>query len=412
MARRVTRGAAPRLAGALLLTALLAGCSPKTETKTNDLDAALPKTTTLSVQTVTARAGTLTAQRSASATIQAERDSQVATQSSGAVQSIPVSQGEAVAKGDVLVKLDDTAQQQALDNARLQQRQAQISLDQTRQSTSQGTGALQASVTSAQAALAQAEQNAQSAEKLYGLGGISLADVQAARSQLAQAQAQLAQARNTLEQNGRSAGNSVPLAQVQLDTARTAVRQAEQNLSRTAVRAPFAGTVADVLTEVGEFAGQGTPVIRLVDPGSVRARVGVPTADAAALTEGVKFNLSYGGKSYVATVVDSSGIAGKDRLVPITATIEGGNTLPVGAAARASYRAKLGSGLLIPASALQVEGGENAVYVAHNGKAERVVVQVVAESGNRVAVSGLQDGDAVISPLPAGVQDGAKVVVK
>ncbi|WP_234944674.1 hypothetical protein [Deinococcus radiodurans] len=63
MARRVTRGAAPRLAGALLLTALLAGCSPKTETKTNDLDAALPKTTTLSVQTVTARAGTLTAQR-------------------------------------------------------------------------------------------------------------------------------------------------------------------------------------------------------------------------------------------------------------------------------------------------------------------------------------------------------------
>lgn len=336
----------------------------------------------------------------------------MATQSSGAVQSIPVSQGQAVAKGDVLVKLDDTAQQQALDNARLQQRQAQISLDQTRQSTSQGTGALQASVTSAQAALAQAEQNAQSAEKLYGLGGISLADVQAARSQLAQAQAQLAQARNTLEQNGRSAGNSVPLAQVQLDTARTAVRQAEQNLSRTAVRAPFAGTVADVLTEVGEFAGQGTPVIRLVDPGSVRARVGVPTADAAALTEGVKFNLSYGGKSYVATVVDSSGIAGKDRLVPITATIEGGNALPVGAAARASYRATLGSGLLIPASALQVEGGENAVYVARSGKAEREVVQVVAESGNRVVVSGLQDGDAVISPLPAGVQDGAKVVVK
>ena len=412
MARRVNRGAAPRLAGALLLTALLAGCSPKTETKTNDLDAALPKTTTLSVQTVTARAGTLTAQRSASATIQAERDSQVATQSSGTVQSIPVSQGEAVAKGDVLVKLDDTAQQQALDNARLQQRQAQISLDQTRQSTSQATGALQASVTSAQAALAQAEQNAQSAEKLYGLGGISLADVQAARSQLAQAQAQLAQARNTLEQNGRSAGNSVPLAQVQLDTARTAVRQAEQNLSRTAVRAPFAGTVADVLTEVGEFAGQGTPVIRLVDPGSVRARVGVPTADAAALTGGVKFNLTYGGKSYVATVVDSSGIAGKDRLVPITATIEGGNALPVGAAARASYRAKLGSGLLIPASALQAEGGENAVYVARSGKAERAVVQVVAESGNRVAVSGLQDGDAVISPLPAGVQDGAKVVVK
>ena len=406
----------------LLLTALLAGCSPKTDTKANDLDAAPPKTTTLSVRTVTAQTGTLTAQRSASATIEAERDSQVATQSSGTVQSIPVSRGEAVAKGDVLVRLDATGQRQALENARLQLRQAQIGLDQTRQATTQATGALQAGVTSAQAALAQAEQNAQGAEKLYGLGGISLADLQAARSQLAQAQAQLAQARNALEQNGRSAGNSVPLAEVQLDTAQAAVRQAEQNLSRTAVRAPFAGKVADVLTEVGEFAGQGTPVVRLVDPGSVRARVGVPTADAAALTEGVKFNLTYGGKSYVATVVDSSGIAGKDRLVPVTATIEGGaglsagalpiGAIPIGASARASYRARLGSGLLIPANALQVEGGENAVYVVRGNKAVREVVQVVAESGNRVAVSGLQDGDAVISPLPAGVQDGAKVVVK
>ena len=391
---------------------LLASCSPKTDTKTNDLDAAPPKTTTLSVRTVTAKSGTLTVQRSASATIQAERDSQVATQSSGTVQSVPVSQGQAVAKGEVLVKLDDTQQQQALENARLQLRQAQVSLSQTQQSTAQGEGALEASVTSAQAALAQAQQNAASAEKLYGLGGISLADLQAARSQLAQAQSQLAQARNALEQNGRSAQNSVPLSQVQLDTARTAVRQAEENLRRTAVRAPFAGTVAEVLTEVGEFAGQGTAVVRLVDPSSLRARVGVPTADAAALTEGVKFNLTYGGKSYVATVVDSAGIAGQNRLVPITATIEGGQDLPVGATARASYRAKLGDGLLIPSAALQVEGGENAVYTAKAGRAQRQVVDVVAESGNQLAVSGLEDGDAVISPLPAGVQDGAKVVVK
>ena len=134
--------------------------------------------------------------------------------------------------------------------------------------------------------------------------------------------------------------------------------------------------------------------------------------DAAALTEGVKFNLTYGGKSYVATVVDSAGIAGQNRLVPITATIEGGQDLPVGATARASYRAKLGDGLLIPSAALQVEGGENAVYTVKSGRSQRQVVDVVAESGNQLAVSGLEEGDAVISPLPAGVQDGAKVVVK
>lgn len=393
----------------LLLTLTLASCSPKPAAGGNGLDATPAKTSTLQVKTVTAQSGTLATQRTASATITAERDSQVATQSGGTVQSLPVSEGESVSKGDVLVRLDSAAQRQALENAELQLRQAEISLSQAQDNAARSDQSLQAGVTSAQAALAQAEAQAQSAEKLYEIGGISLADLQAARSQLAQAQANAAQARQALEQNGRSAQNSVPLAQVQVETAQAAVRQARSNLERTAVKAPFAGTVADVLVEVGEFAGQGTPVVRLVDPSSVRARVSVPTADAAALAEGVKFNLTYGGKSYVATVADSAGIAGQNRLVPVTATIEGGDDLPIGATARASYRAVLGDGLLIPSAAIATEGGENAVYVARGGEAQRRVVRVVAESGNRAAVTGLQEGDAVISPLPAGVQDGAKV---
>lgn len=409
---RPSPGRRPRAAlGAGLLLALIAGCSRPAAEK-SDLDTAPPKTTALSVRTVAAQPGQLSVQRTASATIEAERDSRVATQSAGTVQALSAGEGEQVARGDVVVQLDDTAQRQALESARLQVRQAQISLDQTRRSAEQATVALQASLSSAQSALLQAQQNAKSAEQLYGLGGVSFAELQSARSGLAQAEAQVAQARQSLDQNGRSAQGSVPLAEVQLQTAQASLRQAEENLSRTRVRAPFAGTVAEITAKVGEFAGQGTPVFRLVDPGTIRVKFNVPTADATGLTEGSRFVLAYGGKNYTATVTGGAGIAGDDRLVPVTARVYGGAALPVGGTAQARYRAELGGGLLIPSSALQVEGGQSAVYTAEGGVARRQVVSVVAETGGQLAVSGLSAGARVIDPVPASLRSGAKVRVE
>ncbi|MFC4425169.1 efflux RND transporter periplasmic adaptor subunit [Deinococcus navajonensis] len=402
----------PLVTVTFLASLLLGACSsPSSAKKKNDLDAAPPKTTVLSVQTVTATPGVLQVQRTAAATIRAERDSRVAAQSSGTVQRVLAQEGEQVPAGAGVLQLDDTAQRQALETARLQLRQAQISLDQARTTRAQSDRALQSAVTSAEAALAPARQNAASAEKLYSLGGVSLADVQAARSQLAQAQSTLAQARQNLALNGRSAQNSVPLQQVQVESAQVAVAQAEENLRRTVVRAPFAGTVAQLLLQEGEFAAQGSAVFRLVDPGSVRVKFSVPASDTGALQEGAALNLGYAGQNYVARVVDSAGIAGSDRLVPVTARVDGGVTLPVGAAAQARYRLILGRGVLLPSSAVLADAGGNAVFLVDAGRARRHKVNLVAESAGQVAVTGLEPGAAVIQPLPASLQDGAQVKV-
>ncbi|WP_221090851.1 efflux RND transporter periplasmic adaptor subunit [Deinococcus aquaedulcis] len=398
---------------ALTLPLLLAACTAPGSTKAeNDIDAPPAKTTALQVSTVTAKTGTLSAQRSAAATLQAQRDSQVAAQAGGAVKAVLAQEGERVQAGEVVVQLDDLPQRQALDNARLQLEQAQLSLAQTQRTTQGSATALRASVQAAEATLAQARSNAQSAERLFGLGGISQADLQAARSGLAQAESGLAQARTNLAQNGQSAQGSVPLARVQVEQARTGVRQAEENLARTAVRAPFAGTVATLDVEVGEFVAQGSPVFRLVDPGSLRAQFSVPADDAATLRPGTALNLGYGGQNYVATVVETPGIAGSNRLVPVTARVQGGDALPVGATAQARYRVTLGQGVLVPGSAVQAEEGQNVVYVAAAGVAQRTPVTVVAESGTQVAVQGLDAGQAVISPLPASLQDGTRVTAR
>jgi len=398
-----------RRSALLLLPLLLGACAADKDAAKNDLDAAPAKTTTLQVATTPARSGTLATQRSVSGTVEAQRDSQVAAQAGGTVQRLLVQEGEQVSQGQVLAQLDDTAQRQALQNARLQVRQAEISLAQTRRTTQNNTGTLSAAVTAAQASLAQAQAGAQSAENLYRLGGISLSDVQAARAQLAQAQSALSQARANAAQNGQSAQGSVPLQEAQLAQARVSVQQAEQNLARTAVRAPFAGTVAALNVEVGEFAGQGSAVARLVDPGSLRVKFNVPAADAATLTEGAALNVGYGGVNYVGVVTGAPGVAGTNRLVPVTARVQGGANLPVGAAAQVRYRVQLGQGVLIPSGAVQADGGENVVYTVSGGVARRTPVSVVAESGAQVAVRGLDAGAAVVNPIPASLQDGARV---
>ena len=83
----------------------------------------------------------------------------------------------------------------------------------------------------------------------------------------------------------------------------------------------------------------------------------------------------------------------------------------MGAAAQVRYRANLGSGVLVPSGAVGVDGGENAVFVAADGRAERRVVTVIAESGGQLAVGGLDAGLSVINPLPGSLQDGAAIAV-
>lgn len=407
----------------LSLLLLLAACSPgggqggggqtqpQASTPTgNNLDAAPAKTTALAVRTLPARPGTLTVERTLAATLRAARDSNVAAQTSGTVTKLLADEGDRVRAGQVVVQLDDTQARQALENARLQVRQAQINLDQTRTNTGQATASLQAAVQAAEAGLQKARQDAQSAADLYRLGGISQADLTAARSAQAQAESALAQARNNLAQNGRGGQGSLALLQAQLESAQAGVRQAEENLTRTGVKAPFAGVVVSLAVEVGEFAGQGSPVFRLVDPGTLKATFNVTPQDARALTPGTRLNLDYGGQTYLAVVQDATGVAGSDRLVPVTARVEGGGkTLPVGGSAQVRYRATLGSGVLVPSGAVQTDGGENAVYVAEDGVARQVPVTVVAEAQGRVAVRGLNTGAQVISPVPPSLQDGARV---
>ena len=246
---------------------------------------------------------------------------------------------------------------------------------------------------------------------LYALGGISQADLSTSQATLAQTQSALAQAKNALAQNGQSGGNSLALLQNQVQSAQVALKQAQENLAKASVRAPFAGTVSSISAKLGEYVNMGSPVFRLVDSGNLSADFSVPPSDAAALPSGTPLNFDYGGKTYLAQVKAGDRVAGSDRLVPLTTRLYGTSTLPVGGVGTLRYRLKLGGGTLLPTGAIQNDGGGNAVYLASDGAAKRTPVQIVAESQGQVAVNGVKPGAQVIYPVPPSLQDGTTVKV-
>lgn len=379
----------------------------------NNLDAAPPKTSALSVSALTPKQGKLNVSRTSSATVTAAQDSQVAALTGGAVTQVLAAAGQSVKSGEVVVQLDTSALRQTLESAQLQLQNAQINLAQTQRNTNQGDPQLQSAVTAAQANADKAQQDVTANRNLFGLGGISAADLKTSEATLAQTQSALSLAKNNLTQNGQSGSGSLALLQNQVKSAQVSVGQAQENLTKASVRAPFSGTLASVSAKLGEYVNTGTAVFRLVDGSSLTADFNVSPSDAAALVAGSKLNFDYGGKTYLAIIKEGDRVTGSDRLVPLTTRLFGSSasSLPVGGVGQMRYRVALASGALLPSGAIQNDGGDNAVYLVKGDAAQRQTVKILAESQGQVAVSGVPSGAQVIYPVPPSLQDGASIKV-
>lgn len=121
-------------------------------------------------------------------------------------------------------------------------------------------------------------------------GRASLA-VEAARARADEAASRLERAEILL------AGELVPLAEVEtLRNARRVaaaeLKQAQLDLARTRVRAPFGGVIARRYVQVGARVDDATPLFRVTTLAPLRARLLVPEAEAAGLAIGAPVTLS------------------------------------------------------------------------------------------------------------------------
>ena len=122
-----------------------------------------------------------------------------------------------------------------------------------------------------------------------------------AKVRLEQEQAQADLAREEWKQLGRGEANSLATRELQLEEAKASLqaaearlRQAERNLDRATVRAPFACRVRDKNVDVGQYVNPGAPLAHLYATDTAEIRLPIPDGEFAHLDLPMDF---HGGRS-------------------------------------------------------------------------------------------------------------------
>lgn len=366
---------------------------------------------TRSVRAVRAATGVLNVTRSASATVEPAQESQVSSAATGEVERILARSGSRVEAGQVVIQLDDDALGLQLDNARLALETARINLQSAERTSGSTLAQSDAALRAARTSFDIAQSSFTEGERLLQAGGISQAEFNQLQAGLEQARAALLQAQAAADASRRAPEEDLELLRLAAEQAETQVEQAEQAVADAQLTAPYAGEVAEILVEEGEFIGAGSPAFRLVSTEEQLARFSVAPEDAERLLEQGRIWLPYDGLDYAAQVTQTSQTEG-GRLVEVTATLYPSETrIPNGSVTQFSYQLELARGVLVPSGALRQVGGQASVLAVRGGRAEAVPVTVVAEGGAQIAVSGIRAGERVVFPLPADLTPGTPVEV-
>lgn len=159
---------------------------------------------------------------------EAVRTATIVSEAPGRILSLNVEQGQTVAQGDVVLRVDLSVQEAQVDQIRAQMRQLDADIERNRALVTRGVG--------------------------------TAATVE-----------QLELQRGVLEES---------------------VRQVRVGTRQATTRAPISGIVVEKLAEPGEYASPGVPVARIVDLSEVRVMVGLPEREIGWVREGMPVQVS------------------------------------------------------------------------------------------------------------------------
>jgi RND family efflux transporter MFP subunit len=328
--------------------------------------------------------------------VTARRQATVSAQITGTVAAVLIEEGDHVKEGQVIGRLDDTAQRAALAQAQAQLHSAQALLVQ------------------AQAQLAQNQRDVKRNEDLVQRHLVSEQTVELARTQV--------EAQTALVDSQRK----------QIDLAEASVRSAQVQLDYCTVRAPFTGVVIAKAAQVGEIvsplsAGGGftrTGIGTIVDMDSLEVEVDVNEAYINRVEPGQHVESVLNAypdwriPSHVIAIIPTADRSKATVKVRIGFDVKDARIVP-DMGVRVSFEEKAAAGavaqqrprgVLVPAGALRKDGSEDVVYVLKDRHAQRRAVTLGAVSGDsRVVLGGLSPGESVIVDAPAGIRDGAAV---
>lgn len=302
-----------------------------------------------------------------SGTLKHEREASVRAQMAGSVLQAYVDQGQSVATGTTLARIDAGGSDDTYLSAR-------------------------SSVTAAQNSLAIATREMERSRRLHEAGAIAARDLELSQAAVTNSRAVLADARARLASAGKQLGNAT-------------------------VRAPFAGVIGQKSVSAGDVVQPGTLLFTVVDPGSMQLEASIPVDQLRDVRVGlpVRFMVSgYGDREFVGRVTRVSPVVDPvTRQVQIVASIpNAGRALVGGLQATGRLATSTRSALVAPDAAIDERGAAPSVLRVKRGVVERVNVVLGArdEAGERVEISaGVQAGDTLLVGAARGTTPGTSV---
>ena len=202
-----------------------------------------------------------------------------------------------------------------------------------------------------------------------------------------------------------------------LENAQAGLQAAKAMESYTIITAPISGQIVEKRINLGEMALPGQPLIKIEDNKNLRLEVTLKEQDILSIQPGNQVKVLIDAmpgtqiSGRVSQVVQASDVRTHSFIVKID--IPANKGLITGMYGKACFTIGKHEAILIPKSALVDMSGISGVYlVSPDRGAVFQMIQVGEEHGNLVEViSGLKKGDQVISDKHLGRMEGKKVVV-
>lgn len=248
--------------------------------------------------------------------------------------------------------------------------------------------------------------------------------------QLAQLEIQANLAKTTFERQqnlwNQKIGSEIQYLQAKsnYEAQAKAVSQMKSQLAKTIVKAPFSGTIDDVITEKGSTVAPGTPIVRIVNLGNMYLEAEVPEKYTKSITKGsdviVEFPIL--GESFESKITQASSYinpGNRSFNIQIQVPNKNGQIKP-NLTAKIKIKDYTNPKVTtVPLSIISENAeGEQYLYVVENiskdnlATAKKVIVKTGKSQGNFVEIlEGIKDGDQIVKEGARSVKDGQKVSI-
>lgn len=201
-----------------------------------------------------------------------------------------------------------------------------------------------------------------------------------------------------------------------LETANVQVSTLKEQISKSQIRAPFDGVVTAKLTEEGDFAAPGNPLLQLTDISQVKLGIQVPEKDLKLFELGKSYTVSIPSLPTETTgkvnLIGSRGNPANSFPIEIIVSNQSKQEIKAGMFGHLTLTTdKDITGIVIPSAAIVGSDLEPQVYVIKDGKARLQGIQIEKRIQDQVLVrAGLQENDVVIIGGLINVFEGAAVI--